>query len=93
MKGQRPGGPMADVVVIRRFSYRHEAELVRSVLEAGGVGAFVTSDDCGAVDPALGLVRGVCVAVPAEDVDRSEDILASGPDEDISPDESSTSED
>ena len=68
---------MPDVTVLRRFSYRHEAEVVRSVLEARGIAAFVTSDDCGSVDPALGMVRGACVAVAEEDLDRAEELLAS----------------
>jgi len=73
---------MPDVVVIRRFSYRHEAEVVRSVLDASGVVAFVTSDDCGSVDPALGLVRGACVAVAAVDAARAEEVLAAEADAD-----------
>jgi hypothetical protein len=67
---------MPDVTVLRRFSYRHEAEVVRSVLEGSGIVAFVTSDDCGSVDPALGMVRGVSVAVAEVDVERAEDVLA-----------------
>lgn len=71
---------MPERVVLRRFNYRHEAEVVRSVLDADGIEAFVTSDDCGSVDPALGLVRGACVVVAAEDVTRAEESLAqSGP--------------
>ncbi len=67
---------MHDVTILRRFSYRHEAEVVRSVLEASGIVAFVTSDDCGSVDPALGMVRGACVTVAAVDAERAEDVLA-----------------
>ncbi len=67
---------MPERVVLRRFNYRHEAEVVRSVLDADGIEAFVTSDDCGSVDPALGLVRGACVVVAAEDVARAEESLA-----------------
>jgi hypothetical protein len=66
---------MPDGVVLRRCNYRHEAEMIRSVLEGDGIKALVFSDDCGSVDPALGLVRGVCVAVAAEDVERAEELL------------------
>jgi hypothetical protein len=67
---------MPEHVVLRRFNYRHEAEVVRSVLEGDGIEAVVTSDDCGSVDPALGLVRGACVVVGGEDVERAEELLA-----------------
>jgi len=67
---------MSERVVLRRFNYRHEAEVVRSILEGDGIDALVTSDDCGSVDPALGLVRGACVVVAADDAARSEELLA-----------------
>ena len=67
---------MSERTILRRFSYRHEAEIVRSALEGIGIDAIVTSDDCGSVDPALGLVRGACVAVLVDDVERAEEMLA-----------------
>ena len=67
---------MPQAVIIRRLNYRHEAEVIRGVLEGSGIPAFITSDDCGSVDPALSLVRGACVAVEAELVERAEEILA-----------------
>lgn len=66
---------MPERVVLRRCNYRHEAEVIRSVLEGDGIEALVFSDDCGSVDPALGLVRGVCVAVADEDVAQAEELL------------------
>ena len=42
-------------VVLREFSSRGDAEVVRELLLANGIEAFVISDDCGAVDPALSL--------------------------------------
>jgi hypothetical protein len=77
---------MSERVVLRRFNYRHEAEVVKSVLEGDGIDALVTSDDCGSVDPALGLVRGACVVVTSDDAARAEELLAQvGPplDEDV----------
>jgi hypothetical protein len=70
---------MSDQVVIRRFSYRHEAEVARSFLDGHGIEAWVTSDDCGAVDPALGLVRGACLVVTDENAARAEELLGSPP--------------
>jgi hypothetical protein len=71
---------MLDQVVVRRFSYRHEAEVARSFLDGHGVEAWVTSDDCGSVDPALGLVRGACLVVAGENAARAEELLDSSPD-------------
>ncbi|MGE5199564.1 MAG: hypothetical protein ACM3H9_07970 [Rhodospirillaceae bacterium] len=70
---------MAEQVVVRRFSYRHEAEVARSFLDGHGIAAWVTSDDCGSVDPALGLVRGACLVVAQENASRAEELLASPP--------------
>jgi len=74
-------------VVIRTFSYQHEAEVVRSVLEGSGIEAITNSDDCGALDPALGLVRGVNVLVAADQLDQAENVLRAPP-ADQSPDPS-----
>lgn len=71
---------MIEPTIIRRFSFRHQADLVQSVLAANGIDAIVMSDDCGSVDPALAMVRGVHVVVAAEDVARAEDVLAGSAD-------------
>jgi hypothetical protein len=70
---------MSDRVVIRTFSYRHEAEFYRSVLDGHGIEAWVRSDDCGSVDPALGLVRGVHLLVDEERSDQALQLLDAGP--------------
>jgi hypothetical protein len=69
---------MTGTVVLRRFSYRHEAEVARSLLDGHGIEAWVTSDDCGSVDPALGLVRGACLIVDDEDAARAAELLDDG---------------
>jgi hypothetical protein len=69
---------MTGTVVLRRFSYRHEAEAARSFLDGHGIEAWVTSDDCGSVDPSLGLVRGACLIVADEHVARAEELLDAG---------------
>ena len=70
---------MTGTVVLRRYSYRHEAEVARSFLDGHGIGAWVTSDDCGSVDPALGLVRGACLVVADEDAARADELLEAPP--------------
>ena len=78
---------MPEWVVIRTFSYQHEAEVVRSVLEGSGIEAITNSDDCGALDPALGLVRGVNVLVADDQLEQAENVLGA-PRADQSPDPS-----
>jgi len=68
---------MSELMVLRTYSYRHEAEVVRSVLEGHGIHAEVMSDDCGAFDPALGLVRGAHLMVSQGDADRADALLDS----------------
>ena len=66
---------MPEWVVLRTCNYQHEAELIKSVLEGSGIESTTTSDDCGALDPALGLVRGINVLVVADQIERAENIL------------------
>ena len=62
-------------VVLRTCANREDAELLRGVLEANGVRAFVTSDDARGLQPALELVRGVRLLVAEEDEARAREIL------------------
>lgn len=66
---------MAEWVVLRTFNSHGEAEIVRGALLAEGVEAFVSSDDCGTVDPALTFARGVRLLVDVGDRERAEEIL------------------
>ena len=69
---------MAQPVVLREFSYRADAEIVREFLAANGIEAFVNSDDCGSVDPALQFARGVQLMVAEEDRAPAERAIAAG---------------
>lgn len=66
---------MGDRIILRSFSSRGQAEIVRELLEAGGIEAFVNSDDCGAVDPALQFGRGADVLVAEADRDAAERLI------------------
>jgi hypothetical protein len=68
---------MPGTVVIRTFSYRHEAELFKSILESHGIASFVGTDDEGAQNPGLGFVRGVRLWVAEEDAIQASDVLDS----------------
>ena len=67
---------MESRVVLREFSSRAAAEVVREVLQANEIEAFVVSDDCGAVDPALQCGRGVYLLVQSGDFARAKQVLA-----------------
>ena len=69
---------MTERVVLRQFSSRGDAEIVRELLLANGIDAFVISDDCGSVDPALSFARGVQLLVAAADSAMAEDVIAQG---------------
>ncbi len=62
-------------VVVRKFGSRGDAEIVRELLLANGIEAFVNSDDCGAVDPALSFARGVELLVDGVDRADAEQVL------------------
>jgi len=66
---------LGDRIILRCFSYRAEAEIVRELLESNGIDAFVNSDDCGSVDPALQFGRGAEVLVDEGDRDAAERVI------------------
>ena len=48
-----------DLVIAQIYSFRAEAELARSALEANGIEAMIEADDCGGQRPLLGANLGV----------------------------------
>ena len=44
---------MSDLVCLRTYLYRHEAELDQALLEAGGIRAMVSADDAGGMQPGM----------------------------------------
>ena len=49
---------VSEVVCIKTFPYRAEAELAKSALESSGIKAVVTGDDCAGLYPAVGVGSG-----------------------------------
>lgn len=77
-----PQPDVPDMLVVGAFFYRHEADLAAAHLAGSGIPAVVESDDCGAVDPALGFCRQVCLLVPAKLLEQARALLQSpDPDE------------
>jgi len=56
-----------ELVVIRTFTDRIEAELAHSALEAAGIASMLRSDDAGGLRPHMTLTNGVELLVRAED--------------------------
>ena len=65
----------AELVVVRTFGSRFDAEMARSALDAAGIGAAIRSDDSGGLRPHLAFVNGVELVVRAEDAEAATQIL------------------
>jgi len=66
------------LVVVRTFLNRIEAELAKSALTAASIDATVAVDDAGGTEPGLWVATGVRLLVRAEDVGRADDLLGLG---------------
>ena len=65
------------LVNVRICNYLHEAELVKSVLDAEGIDADIPDAYMAGVQPALGAaIGGIRVMVRSSDLDRAEQALA-----------------
>jgi hypothetical protein len=61
-----------ELVTVHNGVYLHEAELMRSVLEAEGIEAVIPDEFTVGVDPALGVpLGGIRVQVAKSDVERA----------------------
>lgn len=63
------------MAIVRTFSSEIEAEVAMSALEAAGIECVMRRDDCGGVQPAMGLTGGVQVVVPDEDLETATEVL------------------
>jgi len=65
-----------ELVVVRTFGNRQEAELARSALEAAGIDAIVRADSCGDMRPWIAWAgSGFQVIVREPDAVEARDIL------------------
>ena len=62
---------MSDLVCIKTYGSRHEAELVRGFLEVNGIKAVVSADDVGGMRPHLLFGGGARLLVKEEDVQEA----------------------
>jgi hypothetical protein len=64
-----------ELVVVRTFMNRFEADVARSALEAAAIDSMVRPDDAGGMRPGLWIGRGVELIVRTEDAVRAREIL------------------
>jgi hypothetical protein len=63
-----------ELVVIRDYLNKLEAELAHGALEAAGIHSIISADDAGGTEPGLWM-GGVRLLVRAEDAKQAEEIL------------------
>ena len=69
---------MPDLVELRRYRWRHEAEVAQGLLEDAGIGALILADDAGGALGGFGLPTGqlpVRLLVREEDLDAAREAL------------------
>ncbi len=64
-----------DLICVRIYDNREEAEFVRGLLEANGVHADVFADDCGGWRPGLHSSEGLRLMVPQRDGEKALQLL------------------
>jgi Putative prokaryotic signal transducing protein len=71
---------MPDLVVVRRYRWRHEAEMAQGLLEDAGLEGLVLADDAGGLLGGIGLPLGeppVRLLVREEDLEVARELLTS----------------
>jgi hypothetical protein len=71
----------SELVVVRTFNDRFEAQLAQSALEAAEIESLVRSDDAGGLRPHMALLTGVELLVRSEDAQAARQILDTKPTE------------
>ncbi len=67
----------AEGVVVGRYMYRHEAEMVQALLESEGIASWVFADDAGGMQPHLNFARqGVRLFTVSSQAEEALAILA-----------------
>jgi hypothetical protein len=64
-----------DLVTIRTFTTRVDADLAKSALQAADIECLVSGDDCGGMRPSLSFTQGIKLVVRSVDADRASKVL------------------
>ncbi len=73
---------MSEIILLKTFYDKIEAEIVRGYLETSGIEVLVEEDDAGGFYPSLDLTDGVHLLVREEDYDEALAILDEVPEYD-----------
>jgi hypothetical protein len=65
-----------NLVVVRTFADRIEAELAQSALKASGIESMIRADDAGGMRPAMGFSNGVALLVRVEQATAADEVLS-----------------
>lgn len=67
---------MLDLICIKVFLNRFEAELAKNLLEDSGINSVISADDCGGLRPDIGFSTGnVSLLVGKDDYEKAKEIL------------------
>ncbi len=66
---------MTERARVKTFSYRHDAELAKTLLESAGIQAYITADDAGGQAVGIQFTGGVNLWVPAPELGRARSLL------------------
>ena len=66
---------MSQLIKIRSFLYRHEAEMAKELLEGQGIKVLLSIDDGGGTRPELAYSVGANLLVMEQDVQKAQDLL------------------
>lgn len=64
-----------DLVIVRTFLNRFEADLAKSALDAVEIDSLIRTDDAGGMKPGMSMGSTVKLMVREEDAERAADIL------------------
>jgi hypothetical protein len=70
-----PSEEYVDLINLKTYSSRHDAELAKSFLSVNGVTAVVSGDDYGGIHPALSFSTGIRLLVNKGDVENARRIF------------------
>ncbi len=73
---------MDELVTVRTFASRIEAEIARSYLESYGIKTEISSDDAGQSYPSLQSVRGVKLLTSRKNIKKAINLLNKKPSDD-----------
>ncbi len=68
-----------DLVTIRTFGNEFEANLAKSALDAFGIPAMLSHDDCGGQRPHLAIGGGIRLLVRSGDAEEAQEVLPREP--------------